>query len=235
MQVSILPLDFQFHTDYTSKCDGALHLESSEGGMAMRHRDTELMRRIREFSEKFFIEHGRSPSTSEIGAVMSMNKTTVHRYLVEMAEKGMIDYDGKTITTHKTAIAEHGVTTARVYREAIPCGAPEIIEAAVDQFVQLPSIIFGSGNLFIIPAHGDSMIEAGIDDGDMVVVDADREASIGDKVVALDGEGQSTLKTLHYDKEQSRYFLHPENCKLKDIYVDELTIQGVVRFIIKKG
>jgi repressor LexA len=201
----------------------------------MRHKDTELMRRIREFAEQFYIENGRSPSTSEIGAVVNVNKATVHRYLVDMSEKGMIEYDGKTVATHKTAIAEHGVTTARVYREAIPCGAPETIEAAVDQFVQLPSIIFGSGNLYIIPARGDSMIEAGIDDGDMVVVDADKEANIGDKVIALDGEGQNTLKTLCYDKKQSRYYLHPENRKLKDIYVDELTIQGVVRFIIKKG
>ena len=63
------------------------------------------------------------------------------------------------------------------------------------------------------------MIEAGIDDGDMVIVDADKEASIGDKVVALDGEGQSTLKTLLYDTEQSSYYLHPENHLLADIYV----------------
>ncbi len=79
------------------------------------------------------------------------------------------------------------------------------------------------------------MIEAGIDDGDMVIVDADKKASIGDKVVALDGEGQSTLKTLLYDTEQSRFYLHPENHLLRDIYVDELTVQGVVRFIVKKG
>ena len=201
----------------------------------MRHKDTELMQRIREFAEQFYIENGRSPSTAEIGAVVGVTKVTVHRYLVDMSGKGMIDYDGKTITTHRTSIAKHGVTTARVYREAIPCGTPETIDAAVDQFVQLPSVIFGEGNLYIVPAHGDSMIEAGIDDGDMVIVDADREPSIGDKVIALDGEGQNTLKTLLYDTEQSRYYLHPENHMMKDIYVDELTVQGVVRFIIKKG
>ena len=46
---------------------------------------------------------------------------------------------------------------------------------------------------------------------------------------------RTPLKTLLYDNEQSRYYLHPENHLLKDIYVDELTVQGVVRFIIKKG
>lgn len=201
----------------------------------MRHKDTELMRRIREYAEQFYIENGRSPSKSEIGAVVGVNKATVQRYLVEMAENGDVGYDGRNIMTHKTSIAKHGVTTARIYREAIPCGTPEAIDAAVDQFVQLPSVVFGEGNLYIVPAHGDSMIEAGIDDGDMVIVDADREPSIGDKVIALDGEGQNTLKTLLYDTEQSRYYLHPENHMLKDIYVDELTVQGVVRFIIKKG
>ena len=79
------------------------------------------------------------------------------------------------------------------------------------------------------------MVGAGIDDGDMVVVDADREPAVGDKVVALDGAGESTLKTLRYDAARARYYLHPENPRLEDIYVDELTVQGVVRFIIKEG
>ena len=79
------------------------------------------------------------------------------------------------------------------------------------------------------------MIEAGIDDGDMIIVDADKEPSIGDKVVALDQDNESTLKTLRYDEKSARYYLHPENHLLEDIYVDELTVQGVVRFIIKKG
>ena len=79
------------------------------------------------------------------------------------------------------------------------------------------------------------MIEAGIDDGDMIIVDADKEPAIGDKVVALDQDNDSTLKTLRYDEKSSRYYLPPENHLLEDIYVDELTVQGVVRFIIKKG
>ncbi len=201
----------------------------------MRHKDTELMRRIREFAEQFYIENGRSPSTAEIGTVVGVTKVTVHRYLCEMDEKGMIAYDGKTVSTRITSLAEHGTTTAKVFLGAIPCGEPETIDAAIDQIVQLPTALFGSGNLYVIHAHGDSMIEAGIDDGDMVIVDADKKASIGDKVVALDGEGQSTLKTLLYDTEQSRFYLHPENHLLRDIFVDELTVQGVVRFIVKKG
>ena len=131
--------------------------------------------------------------------------------------------------------AHSGMTVASVFRGAIPCGTPETVEAAIDQFVRLPTALFGDGNLYVIWAKGDSMIEAGIDDGDMIIVDADKEPATGDKVVALDQDNESTLKTLRYDEKSARYYLHPENRLLDDIYVDELTVQGVVRFIIKKG
>ena len=148
---------------------------------------------------------------------------------------GLLRYDGRRVSTKKTVLAQTGMTVASVFRGAIPCGAPETIEAAIDQFVKLPTALFGDGNLYVIWAKGDSMIEAGIDDGDMIVVDADKEPAVGDKVVALDQDNESTLKTLRYDEKRSRYYLHPENRLLEDIYVDELTVQGVVRFIIKKG
>ena len=201
----------------------------------MRHKDAALMERIRDYAERFYLDRGRSPSTAEIGAAVGVNKATVYRYLVARQETGEIGYDGRNVSTRKTALAEYATTAARVYLGAIPCGPPETVDAAVDQIVQLPSALFGTGNLYVIFARGDSMIEAGIDDGDMVIVDADREPAVGDKVVALDGEGQSTLKTLRYDDVRCRYYLHPENRLLRDIYVEELTVQGVVRFIVKRS
>ena len=201
----------------------------------MRSKDTELMARIRDYAERFYLSNGRSPSTAEIGAAVGVHKATVYRYLSEMNEKGLLRYDGKRVATKKTALAQTGMTVASVFRGAIPCGAPETVEAAIDQFVKLPTALFGDGNLYVIWAKGDSMIEAGIDDGDMIVVDADKTPAVGDKVVALDQDSESTLKTLRYDEKRARYYLHPENRLLEDIYVDELTVQGVVRFIIKNG
>lgn len=201
----------------------------------MRHKDAALMERIRRAAEDFYLEHGRSPSTAELGTAVGAARATVYKYLVEMGRTGMLDYDGRAIATKKTALADHGMTTASVFFGSIPCGPPETVEAAVDQYVQLPSALFGVGRLYVIRARGDSMTGAGIDDGDMVVVDADREPAVGDKVVALDGAGESTLKTLRYDARRGCYYLHPENPALEDIYVDELTVQGVVRFIIKEG
>ena len=201
----------------------------------MRSKDTELMQRIRDYAERFYLANGRSPSTSEIGAAVGVHKATVYRYLSEMNERGLLRYDGRRVSTKKTVLAQTGMTVASVFRGAIPCGAPETVEAAIDQFVKLQTALFGDGNPYEVRAKGDSMIAAGSADGDMLVVAADKTPAVGDKVVALDQDNESTLKTLRYDEKQSRYYLHPENRLLEDIYVDELTVQGVVRFIIKKG
>ena len=200
----------------------------------MRHKDKELMRRIREFAERFYIQNGRSPSTAEIGQGVGVTKATVYNYLVEMNENGMLQYDGNAISTKRTDLLNAGITPAKVFLGSIPCGTPDVVEASVDEIVHLPTAIFGKGELCILHAQGESMIDAGIDDGDMVVVDTSAEATVGDIVVALDGEGQNTLKRLEYDNEKRCYYLHPENPDLEDIYVNQLTVQGVARYVIKK-
>ena len=200
----------------------------------MRHKDKELMRRIREFAEHFYIQNGRSPSTAEIGLGVGVTKATVYNYLVEMNENGMLQYDGNAISTKRTDLLNAGITPAKVFLGSIPCGTPDVVEASVDEIVHLPTAICGKGELCILHAQGESMIDAGIDDGDMVVVDTSAEATVGDIVVALDGEGQNTLKRLEFDSEKRCYYLHPENPALEDIYVNQLTVQGVARYVIKK-
>lgn len=200
----------------------------------MRHKDKELMRRILEFAEHYYILNGRSPSTAEIGGGIGVTKATVYNYLIEMNENGILQYDGNTISTKRTDLLNARTTPAKVFLGPIPCGPPDVVEASIDEIVHLPTAIFGNGELCILHAKGDSMINAGIDDGDMVVVDTSSEASVGDIVVALDGEGQNTLKRLKYDDENHRYYLHPENTDLEDIYVNQLTVQGVARYVIKK-
>lgn len=200
----------------------------------MRHKDKELMRRIREFAEHFYIQNGRSPSTAEIGLGVGVTKATVYNYLVEMNENGMLQYDGNAISTKRTDLLNAGITPAKVFLGSIPCGTPDVVEASVDEIVHLPTAIFGKGELCILHAQGESMIDAGIDDGDMVVVDTSAEVTVGDIVVALDGEGQNTLKRLEFDSEKRCYYLHPENPALEDIYVNQLTVQGVARYVIKK-
>jgi len=197
----------------------------------MRHKDPELMERIKEFAEGYYLTEGRSPSTTEIGEAVGIARGTAYKYLVAMDERGMVSYDGADILTEKIErlTATRG---AEVYTGSIPCGAPEAVEAMVEDYVSLPVSIFGSDEMYILRTRGDSMVEAGIEEGDYVVIKKQPTANIGDIVVALHN-GENTLKTLRYNKRRRKYVLHPENADMEDIEVDELTVQGVAKFVIK--
>ena len=79
------------------------------------------------------------------------------------------------------------------------------------------------------------MIDAGIDNGDLVVIRKQNSAHIGDIVVALVDHRENTLKRLKYDSELGRQYLHPENDCYEDMYFDEIEIQGVLANVIKSG
>ena len=197
----------------------------------MRHKDPELMTRIRDFAEEFYLNERRSPSTTEIADAVGIARGTAYRYLVEMDGRGMISYDGSTILTEKL-LQRGDIRMTELFSHSIPCGEPETVESMVEERVPLPVAIFGSDEMYILRTHGDSMIDAGIEDGDYVVIRKQQTAEIGDIVVALH-ENANTLKTLRYNKRRRKYVLHPENEELEDIEVDELTVQGVAKFVIK--
>ena len=85
----------------------------------------------------------------------------------------------------------------------------------------------------MLRTHGDSMIDAGIEDGDKVVVKKQNHAKAGDIVVALVGN-ETTLKRYYPEPEKQRVRLHPENKTMKDIIVRECYIQGVAEHVIKR-
>ena len=197
----------------------------------MRHKDPELMNQIRDFAEDYYLTEGHSPSTTEIGEAVGIARGTAYKYLVAMDEQGMISYDGSEILTEKI----ERITATRdavVYTGSVPCGSPETVEAMIEDYVSLPVSIFGSDEMYILRTRGDSMIEAGIEEGDYVVIKKHTTANIGDIVVALH-DNENTLKTLRYDQNRRKYILHPENADMEDIEVDDLTIQGVAKFVIK--
>ena len=197
----------------------------------MRHKDMDLMLNIRQFAEGFYFQEGRSPSTTEIGNAVGIARGTAYRYLVEMNERCMIQYDGQEIMTEKVRRLSPS-QSAEVYSGSIPCGPLDEVESAVEEYVQLPTSIFGDGELYIIRATGESMINAGIDSGDLVVVQKQKAASVGDIVVALH-ENTNTLKRLGYDAQRNCYLLIPENDTMEPISVDHVAVQGVAKFIIK--
>ena len=185
----------------------------------MRSKDPELMDRICRYVENCVMKRGASPSTADIGEALGISKATAYRYLVEMNERGLISYDGGAISTEKIVKMNPEVVMTPVV-------------GSVPEYIALPVAVFGNDDFFALRASGDSMIDAGIDDGDLVVVRKRKEAVEGDIVVAL-VNGQSTLKRFFRDKETGRVILHPENSRMEDIVPDECYIQGVACHIIK--
>ena len=177
-----------------------------------------------------------SPSVSEIAKGVGIAKTTAYRYLVEMNEQGMISYYGRTIETPQIDKCVTGYFSAPIVG-SIHCGDPETEEEHVEEYVTLPESIFGKGEFYILRASGDSMVDAGIEDKDLVVIKKQSTASVGDIVVALDEDNQNTLKTFDGIDDESGYaILKYENRRKyrnKVIRVRELVVQGVAKHVIK--
>lgn len=198
----------------------------------MRYKNTELMNRIKAHIEEQYEATGDTPTLQEIAVAMGIAKTTVYRYLVDMAQRGMISYENGVISSEKIRKMTPEVIHAALVG-SIPCGEPEEQEAMVEEYIPLPISVFGSGDFYVLRASGDSMIEAEISSGDLVVIEKKQTANVGDIVVALTDDRLNTLKRLCFDEKQHCYYLHPENADYEDIYVNSLSIQGVARHIIK--
>lgn len=198
----------------------------------IRKRDPEIMKQITAFVEEYYFEYRRSPSLQKIADAVGIGKATAYRYVVEMDDKGMLRYDGKSIQTRGIQKSDYKMNRVPVLG-SIACGSPELTEEDFEEFIALPVALFGEGDFFILRTHGDSMVDAGIEDGDMVVVKKQDHAKAGDIVVALVGN-ETTLKTYYPEPQKHRVRLHPENKTMSDIIVRECYIQGVAERVIKK-
>lgn len=197
----------------------------------MKHRNTETMDRIVSFVNDYYRDNHRSPSLRQIAAGTGVSHMTVKRMLNTMAESGLIDYDGETVVTEETSKRSEETVNVGIIG-SIPCGNLSLEEEAIEEIIQLPTALFGKGNLFLLHASGDSMIGAGIEDGDLVLIRKQEEARNGDIVVAyIEGEG-NTLK--RYRQYGNTIFLHPENPKYRDIPLLNCKIQGIAINVIKK-
>ena len=190
-----------------------------------------LFDKIKKCIDSFFDENGYSPSVRDISVIIGTPKSTVQRYLDAMRDKGIIKNGKLGIETEHIAKTDRAVVSVPLLG-LIPCGPLTEEEEYVDSYVKLPQSFLGVGEFFILTASGDSMIEAGIDDGDLVVVKKQNHAKRGDIIVAL-ADGKNTLKRYFPEPEHKRIRLHPENSEMEDFYVTELYIQGVATKVIK--
>ena len=186
---------------------------------------------INEYYDKYY----RSPSLRDIEAAVGIPRATVGLYLNNLKAEGVIDYDGKRetiITDYIKSVAQKTTEKLNIVGK-IACGNPVTEEETRIGTIDFPIALLGSGEYFVLQAYGDSMINAGIEENDLVIVRRQSSADYGKIVVAIDENNENTLKLFLNQKNKTRPYLHPENDKYDDIYQNEIKIQGVAVKVIK--
>lgn len=197
----------------------------------MRTLNKSTLSKIESYIQEYQKENGLSPSYRNIMREVKMSSLSlVQRYVIELEKTGRIKRTNLGNIAVPTRLRT-GETTSAPLVGKIACGEPSFAMENIVGSFSLPRDIFGSGDLFLLKAFGDSMIEVGIDEGDLLVLRKQNYADDGDIIVALIGE-ETTLKRFY--RKGKKIVLHPENKDLKDIVVDECQIQGVLVSCIKR-
>ena len=191
---------------------------------------------ILKFVNKYYQENRKAPTIIQVSSGVGVPRSTTHRYLQELSNRGLLEYGRGILSAPESAKMKTAYISAPLVG-SIQCGSPEEEEEFVEEYVSLPVSMFGKGDFYILRAKGDSMVDAGIEEDDLIVIERNCPAKIGDIVVALDPDNQNTLKRYAgFSKTEQRYILKYENeAKYPGevIKVKSFHIQGVARHVIK--
>jgi repressor LexA len=183
-------------------------------------------------------QHGYPPTVREIGEQVGLaSPSTVHAHLANLERAGLLRRDptkpraleliGRERREPQPAAAEPADATRLPILGQIAAGGPLLAEQYVEDYVSMPASTKGD---FVLRVKGESMIEAGILDGDLVIVQRTQDARNGEIVVALAGDDESTdeatVKTFY--RESGRVRLQPENASMEPIYARHVQILGRV-------
>ena len=196
----------------------------------MRAKSRELKDRILEVIERTANRGGNCPTYRSIADELNVNASTIYRYMLEMESGGEV-VNGE-FGFMSAAMSGTGETVAVAVVGNVPCGSLTEEFQSIGEYMRLPVSLVGRGEFFLLRAYGDSMVGAGIDDGDMVLIRRCASANDGDIVVAL-VDGEVTLKRFYIDKAIGAVRLHPENEAMTDIIVPSCEIQGVAVKVFK--
>ena len=200
---------------------------------------TARQQEIWQFLVEYTDGHGYPPTVREIGEAVGLaSPSTVHAHLANLERAGMLKRDPSKpraldLIGHRTVAATAPQPVEEILRlpllGQIAAGSPLLAEENVEDRIAVPEPL-GRGADFLLTVRGDSMIEAGILDGDTLVVRKQEDASNGDVVVALvgddEGANEATVKTFY--RESNRIRLQPENSALEPIYADHVQVMGKV-------
>ena len=197
---------------------------------------SEKERRILTVIKRNVTEKGYPPSVREIGEAMGFSSSsTVHGYLKRLENRGYLRRDGNKTRAIEVLDPDGHKNSAELVNipllGRVAAGLPLLAEENLEDTFTLPAFFAGAGDFFMLTVKGDSMIEAGILDGDMVLVRQQPSAENGDIVVALLGE-EATVK--RYFKEKNRIRLQPENKTFEPIYSKDAKLLGKVTGLLRR-
>ncbi|MCF2620860.1 transcriptional repressor LexA [Collinsella tanakaei] len=211
----------------------------------MARKITKRQQQIYDFIRSYQQEKGYPPSVREMAAAVGLSSpSTVHAHLSALEDHGLIKRD-KTKPRALEVFNEDGSATKLAEVKEAPdrgtvslpligrvaAGLPILAEQNVEDTFTLPTEIATDSSSFVLEVHGNSMINAGIYNGDYIIVREQTSAMNGEIVVAMI-DGEATVKTFY--KEQGRVRLQPENDAMEPIYVTNPTILGKVVALMRR-
>ncbi|HST16251.1 MAG TPA: transcriptional repressor LexA [Gaiellaceae bacterium] len=199
---------------------------------------TARQQEIWNFLVAYVDRHGYPPTVREIGEQVGLaSPSTVHAHLANLERAGLLRRDptkpraleliGRERREAEPARGEQADVARLPLVGEIAAGGPLLAEQAIEEYIPLPASTRGD---FLLRVKGESMLDAGILDGDLVIVQRAQDARNGEIVVALAGDDESadeaTVKTFY--RERGRVRLQPENASMEPIYADHVQILGRV-------
>lgn len=192
-----------------------------------KHGETQAL--ILDFIREQVAENGFPPSVREICEAVGLKSTsTVHGHLKRLEKQGILKRDSmkpRAMAVTGKAEKENEVFRLVPLLGPVAAGSPILAEESISEMIPIPDFMMRDGQHFALVVKGDSMIQAGIFDGDYIVVKQQPHANNGDIVVAM-VSGDATVKTFY--KEKGHFRLQPENDAMKPIIVKEVDILGKV-------
>jgi len=188
---------------------------------------------ILEFIKTEVREKGYPPSVREIGEAVGLaSSSTVHGHLDRLEKKGLIRRDPTKPRAIEILDSDEQEVVFPLSVSRVPvvgkvtAGVPITATENIEEYFPLPAHYVGDNQVFMLSVMGESMIEAGIHDGDYVIVRQQPTANNGDIVVAMTEDDEATVKTFYRERDHVR--LQPENSTMEPIRLKSVTILGKV-------
>ncbi len=187
-------------------------------------RTSEKQLAILDYIRQEIEQKGYPPSVREICTAVGLKSTSsVHAHLTQLEKKGLLRRD--STKPRAMEVLDGGVSRGRSVPLVgrVTAGMPILATENIEDYLVLPQSLSGRGDLFALRVQGESMIEAGIMDGDIIVLRQQETADNGDIVVAMI-EDEATVKRIYYEERRVR--LQPENSAMSPIYADRVQVLG---------